>query len=165
MEEWDLYDREGRLLGIKLKRGDAIPENSYHRVIHVWILNERNEYLVQKRAPHLNWHPNKWATTTGSIMSGEYDTIQSAYRELSEELGLDETKIDIEFEKDIIIGHSIVSIFKGFLPQHMIQQLKINDEVTEVRWMKKSKINLLREQENFASYSEETFNIVFNLKL
>jgi 8-oxo-dGTP diphosphatase len=165
MESWDLYDRDGKFIGTQVNRGEPIPDNSYHRVVHIWILNERKEYLIQRRAPHLKWHPDKWATTTGSVQSGEYDLVTSAYRELEEELGLDNTKIDIEFEKDIIIGHSIVSIFKGFLPSSMYQKIKINDEVSEIMWAKKAKIDSLREGENFATYSDETFEIAFNLKL
>lgn len=165
MEEWDLYDRNGQRLDIRVKRGESFPENTYHRVVHIWILNERKEYLIQKRAAHLNWHPGKWATTTGSIIAGEYNIIDAAYRELEEELGLNNTKIDIEFVKEVFIGTSIVTILKGFLPEFMIQQIKLNDEVSEVAWAKKGKINILREEEKFATYSEETFEIAFELKV
>lgn len=165
MEEWDLYDQNGQRLDIRVRRGEAFPEGTYHRVVHVWIINERKEYLIQKRAPHLSWHPDKWATTTGSMIAGEYDIIQSAYRELEEELGLDSTKIDIEFVKEIKIGNSIVSILKGFLPEFKIQHIILNDEVSDVMWAKKGKINVLREEENFATYSEETFEIAFGIRV
>jgi 8-oxo-dGTP diphosphatase len=165
MEKWDLYDRNGQRLDIQINRGETLPEGTYHRVVHIWILNERKEYLIQKRAAHLSWHPNKWATTTGSVEAGEYNIIEAAYRELSEELALDSSKIDIEFVKEIVIGTSIVTILKGFLPLFMIQQLILNNEVSEVMWAKKDKINILRAEEQFATYSEETFEIAFGLKV
>jgi len=165
MEFWDLYNRDGHRLDIQIKRGELIPENTFHRVIHVWIINELGEFLLQKRAPHLTWFPNKWATTSGSVMSGEWDLIESAYREFEEELGLDATMIDIEFERDIILGNSIVSILKGFLPKYMTQSIRLNDEVSEVKWGTKSKISMLREAKEFAEYSEELFQIVMNMKL
>lgn len=165
MEEWDLYSREGYSLGKKIRRGETIPPDCFHKVVQIWIINEREEFLIQKRANHLKWHPGKWATTTGSVIAGEEDVILSASREVHEELGLDNTKIDIEFEKEIIIGSSLVSIFKAFLPSFMMQQIELNDEVSQVKWMSAAKIEMLRKEDAFASYSDETFDIVFRMKL
>lgn len=165
MEVWDIYDRSGQMMDKQVERGAILGENEYHRVVHIWILNERREYLIQKRASHLKWNPNKWATTTGSVLVGEYDLLEAAYRELAEELGLDNLKIDIEFEKEVIIGQSIVTIFKGFLPAFMFGQIQLNHEVSEVKWAKKGKIEELRVENLFATYSDETFDIAYRIKL
>ncbi len=161
METWDLYNSRGEHQGISIQRGEAIPVGYYHRIIHVWIFNERNEFLIQQRAMHLTWFPGRWATTTGSVVSGESDLELAAYREVSEELGLGKTQIVIELVNELIVGHSIVTIFKAFLPSYMLQQLKINEEVADVRWMRKSKIEELRSLCLFAEYSDETFSIVY----
>lgn len=161
MEAWDLYNSQGEYQGISIQRGETIPEGLFHRIIHVWIFNERKEFLIQQRALHLTWFPGRWATTTGSVVSGENDLELAAYREVSEELGLKNTQIALEFEKEVFIGRSIVTIFKAFLPRYMLQQVKINDEVADVKWMKKSKIDELRSLHLFAEYSDETFNIVY----
>lgn len=161
METWDLYNSRGEHQGISIQRGEAIPVGYYHRIIHVWIFNERNEFLIQQRAMHLTWFPGRWATTTGSVVSGESDLELAAYREVSEELGLGKTQIVLELVNELIVGHSIVTIFKAFLPSYMLQQLKINEEVADVRWMRKSKIEELRSLCLFAEYSDETFSIVY----
>lgn len=161
METWDLYNSRGEHQCISIQRGEAIPVGYYHRIIHVWIFNERNEFLIQQRAMHLTWFPGRWATTTGSVVSGESDLELAAYREVNEELGLGKTQIVLELVNELIVGHSIVTIFKAFLPSYMLQQLKINEEVADVRWMRKSKIEELRSLCLFAEYSDETFSIVY----
>jgi 8-oxo-dGTP diphosphatase len=161
VETWDLYNSRGEHQGISIQRGEAIPVGYYHRIIHVWIFNERNEFLIQQRAMHLTWFPGRWATTTGSVVSGESDLELAAYREVNEELGLGKTQIVLELVNELIVGHSIVTIFKAFLPSYMLQQLKINEEVADVRWMRKSKIEDLRSLCLFAEYSDEIFSIIY----
>lgn len=163
-EWWDLYDKDGVSLDIKIKRGHPLDTTQYHKVLHNWIFNEHGEFLVQKRAPHLKWCPDMWATTTGSIISGSTDEKIEAYRELKEELGLDDSHIDLEFLEKIILGQSIVYIFSGFMPKHISKHIALNDEVTEYGWMKFSKIMELRKQQLFAHYSDELIHIVSKIK-
>ncbi len=164
-EFWDLYDHSGNNLHTPIKRGDLIPDGKYHRIIHVWILNERGEFLIQRRASHLKWYGGRWATTTGSILSGQFDFMAEAYRELEEELSLSIMDIFLEFEKELMIGNSIISLYKAFLPSYKIQQTILNEEVSDLKWMSESKIKHLISSEEFAPYSEELFNIVFKIKL
>jgi isopentenyldiphosphate isomerase len=131
--------------------------------VHIWIYNEKQEFLIQKRAPHLSWFPNRWATTTGSMVSGERDVLAAAYREVEEELSLNSIDIDLEKGEEIIIGSSIVAIFSGFLPANMFSQIKLNSEVSDVKWMKTTKIDQLRKENLFAEYSQETFDIVYRM--
>lgn len=165
VEYWDLYNAKGEFLNEKVERGSLIPNGKYHRIIHIWIQNEREEFLIQKRASHLRWYGGRWATTTGSVISGQYDYMLEAYRELEEELSLNPTDTDLEYASEVIIGNSLVSIYKGFMPQYKIQSIRLNDEVEDIQWMKKSKIKHLIAMEEFAPYSEELLNIVFQMKL
>lgn len=86
-EIWDVLDASGEKTGETWQRGIPLPDGLYHRVVHVWLQNETGDYLVQKRAEHLSWLPGLWATTGGSVVSGE-DSLIGAIRELKEEIGL-----------------------------------------------------------------------------
>jgi 8-oxo-dGTP pyrophosphatase MutT (NUDIX family) len=163
MESWDLYNAEGEFQEISVRRGEPIPDGLYHKIVHIWIYNEKQEFLIQKRAPHLSWFPNRWATTTGSMVSGERDVLAAAYREVEEELSLNSVDIDLEKGEEIIIGSSIVAIFSGFLPASMFSQIKLNSEVSDVKWMKTTKIDQLRKENLFAEYSQKTFDIVYRI--
>lgn len=163
MESWDLYNAEGVFQGVTIQRGEEIPEGFFHRIVHIWIYNENQEFLVQKRAAHLTWFPNRWAATTGSILSGELDTLAAAYRELEEELGLNATKIDLEMEKEYVFGSLIISFYSGFLPSNLIAQIRLSDEVTDIKWMKKNRIEELRKDKKFAAYNQETFDTAYRI--
>ncbi|MCE2962677.1 MAG: NUDIX domain-containing protein [Chitinophagales bacterium] len=163
MESWDLYNAEGELQEISIRRSEPIPEGLYHRIVHIWIYNEKQEFLIQKRAPHLSWFPNRWATTTGSMVSGENDIIQVAYREVEEELGLKGTQLDLEMQSEFTIGTSLVTLFSGFLPSIMLGKIILNDEVSDIKWMEKSRIEELRKEDSFAAYNQETFDIAYRI--
>ena len=163
MELWDLYNAQGIFQNKTIQRGEHIPQGFYHRIVHIWIYNESQEFLIQKRASHLTWFPNRWATTTGSLVSGEYDIMQAAYREVEEELGLKATQLDLEIQCEFTIGTSLVTLFSGFLPSFMLGKIILNEEVSDIKWMKKGRIEELRQEDLFAAYNQETFDIAYRI--
>ena len=48
METWDLYDENRQLLNETMTRGNEVPANRYHLVIHVCIINKQGQLLIQK---------------------------------------------------------------------------------------------------------------------
>ena len=87
-ERWDLYDAQGRRTGRTMLRGEEVPAGLYHLAVHIWPRNSQGEFLVQRRAPGVQWKPNLWAVTGGSAIAGE-DAQTAARRELREEIGFD----------------------------------------------------------------------------
>ena len=60
----------------------------WHRSSHIWIINDKNEILVQKRNPYKQTFPNLWAiSVAGHVDSGE-GIDDTALREVEEEIGL-----------------------------------------------------------------------------
>lgn len=87
-ERWDLYDADGRLSDIKIKRGDTIPDGFYHLVCEILIKHADGSYLCMKRAATKPNYPNCYeATAGGAALCGE-DKWQCVKRELREETGL-----------------------------------------------------------------------------
>ena len=72
-----------------------MPAGLYHLAVHIWPRNSRGEYLIQRRAPGVQWKPNLWAVTGGSAISGE-DAVTAARRELREEIGYDASEAEME---------------------------------------------------------------------
>lgn len=136
MEVWDLYDRNRNKLDEKHIRGVLMPKDRYHLVVHVWIQNDSGELLLSKR------HPNKpyggyWECTGGSVIAGE-NSLQGAYREVAEELGL---QLDDKAAKllrrevrqvdhlDNWLFHSNVSIEQlTFQPEEVIDAKWVDEE-------------------------------------
>jgi len=86
-ELWDVYDENRNLTGKIMKRSEY-PRNAdeYHLAVHIWIRNDKNEWLISKRTPNKNY-PLLWECTGGSVLAGE-DSLTAALREVKEELGI-----------------------------------------------------------------------------
>ena len=88
MELWDLYDEQRRLVGTDHVRGEELPDNCFHLVVHVWIRNRHGQYLISQRAADRPTFPLLWECVGGSVLKGE-NSLQGALREVKEEVGLD----------------------------------------------------------------------------
>lgn len=88
MELWDLYDRNRVLTGETHMRGEKLPPERYHLVVHVWIRNSRGQWLISQRAASRPTFPLMWECVGGSATTGE-DSLTGAIREAKEEVGVD----------------------------------------------------------------------------
>ncbi len=86
MEIWDLYDIDRTVIGEHI-RGNELPANSYHLVVHVWIKNNQGKYLISQRAKSRPTFPLMWECVGGSVLKGE-TSLQGALRETAEEVGV-----------------------------------------------------------------------------
>lgn len=85
----DVLDENGQLVGKQETKKELYQDGNWHRSVHIWIMNDKQELLVQKRNPHKKTFPNLWAiSTAGHVLAGE-SSLQAGIRELKEELNLD----------------------------------------------------------------------------
>lgn len=82
----DLFDRSGRLA--TMEKIEVHRQGLLHRAVSVFIFNERNELLLQKRAISKYHSPGKWTNTCCTHPYPGETPIISARRRLSEEMGL-----------------------------------------------------------------------------
>ncbi len=73
-----------------------IPEGYYLLSVHIWIINDKGQLLLQQRLSTAHKFPNMWSNTGGAVKAGE-TSIEGAVRELKEELGIIVKKEDLEF--------------------------------------------------------------------
>ena len=93
-EKWDIIDEKGNPTGKVTLRGRAILRSGeYHLVVHIWIVSDDGKILLQKRSESKKLMPGEWAATGGAAVSGE-DSFTAASRELSEEIGQDENRME-----------------------------------------------------------------------
>lgn len=99
-ELWDVYDVNRKRTGRIVERGsNTLKEGEYHIVVTAIIINSKNEILMSKRAPHKK-HPLMWECCGGSILAGE-TSLNGVLREIKEELGIDFSKKDAIFFKEL----------------------------------------------------------------
>lgn len=86
MEIWDLYDSQGQLTGEQIQRGEVLPADRFHLVIHFWLINAEGLFLIQQRSQAVEQNKGAWSITGGSAIAGE-TSEDAVIREVEEELG------------------------------------------------------------------------------
>ncbi len=87
MELWDILDERGYKTGKTIERGQPLGADEFNLVVHIWIANHKNEFLISRRAPDKEPDSNMWESTRGCAIMGD-DSISAAIREVKEELGI-----------------------------------------------------------------------------
>ena len=97
MEYIDIFDENNNPIGVIKEKQQAHEDGNFHRTAHVWIINDKNELLLQKRSASKKTHPNCWDISgAGHIRIGE-SVIDGAIRELKEELGIKAEEKDLQY--------------------------------------------------------------------
>lgn len=99
-ELWDIYDENRKKTGKTIERGvGKFQEGEYHIVVTALILNSKNQILISKRAANKKYGL-LWECNGGSILAGE-TSLGGIIREMKEELGIEFTKKEAIFLKEI----------------------------------------------------------------
>lgn len=92
MELFDILDENGEKTGIVKERGVAHMDGSLHPTAHVWIVrpNDKSGYdvLLQKRSDIKDSNPGCYDISSAGHVSAGCGYLETALRELSEELGI-----------------------------------------------------------------------------
>ena len=121
MEVVDKLNKRKEPLNKKSDRYERI-DGEYCQYVHVCIMNDKNEFLLQKRSPSKKIYPNMWSQTGGAVDSGE-TSLQGALREVKEELGIDLNKENMEFMLSFKRFNSFVDVWLAK------QNIDLKDEI------------------------------------
>lgn len=151
LELFDILNEDGSKTGIVKERGVAHREGALHGTVHIWIVrkNEKSGYdvLLQKRSANKDSHPGCYDISSAGHISAGDEIMESALRELWEELGL-----SVQPEQLELFGTTHVKFEKTFYGKRFrdneissdfiyrqpvdIDKLNLQEsEVSEVRWM------------------------------
>jgi isopentenyl-diphosphate delta-isomerase len=93
----DVLSSTGLRTGALLSRAEIHRLGKYHRAVHLYLLNARNEILLQKRAATVDHYPGFFGiSVTGHLQAGECSSA-CVRRELAEELGIDSAPFQLDF--------------------------------------------------------------------
>jgi isopentenyl-diphosphate delta-isomerase len=156
-----LVDKDDHELGL-MEKLEVHQKGLLHRAFSVFLLNDSNQLLLQKRALDKYHSPGLWTNTCCSHPRKNEKTIDAAHRRLFEEMGIkSELKLftsfiyKAEFDNGLIeheFDHVIVGSFVG---NPVINQL----EVCDWKW---EDLDLIKE--NLKTYPNdytEWFKIIF----
>ncbi|NOX71171.1 MAG: NUDIX domain-containing protein, partial [Candidatus Micrarchaeota archaeon] len=133
----DYIDKENNVIG-PVPKDEAHKKGLLHRAVWIIVINEKGEILIQKRHKKKRISPGFWdLSATGHVDSGEtYD--EAAKRELSEELGIEDTLEKIEdglFVFDHKNGLKDRELYRIYLCKSDGPFKMQEDEIEEIRFV------------------------------
>ena len=149
MEEFfDVFNEKGQFTGKVASRDKCHKEGLWHKAVVVFIINSKEQVLLQKRSASKKLWPNMWDITAGGhVLAGEFG-FQAIIRECKEELGIELNVNDLLF-----IGATTSTNIKGdivnnhfneyYIANKDIDETKLQlqeEEVSEVKWIDKNEI-------------------------
>ena len=151
MEIWDILDGNGYASGRTINRGEILNDGEYHLVVHIWIVDEDGNFLIQRRPATVEWMPNIWATTGGSAIQGE-NSLTAAVRETSEELGLQihPNRFVLYKRQKRTNDFTDIWIIKG--KSEEFSPIVLSDEVADAKWAKAQDVIQMIYNQNFIEY-------------
>lgn len=152
MEYWDIYDKYRGKTGKTHTRGEKLKNGDLHLVVHVWIVDDEGNILIQKRQSDKVLSPDMWdSSVAGSAQAGD-DSYMTAEREVKEEIGID---LDMENTEHVFT----IPFSRGFDDIFITRQnVKIEDlniqheEVADVRLVTRDEIAELMDAGEFVPY-------------
>ena len=149
MEIFDITDDNGMPTGKTISRNEAHEKGIPHRTAHIWIVRKKGDsyqVLLQKRAANKDSYPGMYDTSSaGHIQAGD-EPLESAIRELHEELGIEASakeltyagKFHIQFEEEfygkMFRDNQVAFIYVYQEPVNIDELVLQKEEVEEVRW-------------------------------
>lgn len=134
MELWDIVDEYRKNTGKTHVRGNEMEVDAYHNVVHLWLLNEKNEVLIQRRQPFKKGFSGMWDCTLGGSATAGDTSVDAVIRECEEEIGLKITEDEIEKLFTVKFGRGFDDVWfcrKEVNVQELVLQY---EEVAEVKW-------------------------------
>ena len=93
----DVLSSSGLRTGEILSRKEVHRLGKYHRAVHLYLFNSKNEILLQKRSLTVDNYPGVFSISVlGHINAGESSST-TVQREVEEELGIDASQLKFDF--------------------------------------------------------------------
>ncbi len=152
MEMFDIVDENGNPTGVVKERSKVHEDGDLHRTAHVWIVrdNEKGglDVLLQKRSENKDSFPGCLDISSAGHIPAGSDFIESALRELKEELGIVASPEELEyrwtlrahdtnvFHGKIFNDNRISRVYRMKRNDLEIKNIKVQkEEIQEVLWM------------------------------
>ena len=149
VEYLDICNEEGRPTGEIISRDEAHRDGILHRTAHVWVVRRKEngyDVLLQKRSQEKDSFPGLYDTSSAGHIPAGSEPLESALRELEEELGIRAAADDLtyagtfriryekEFHGRLFRDNEVTRVYVYQKPVDLEKLTLQKSEVEEVRW-------------------------------
>lgn len=147
-ETFDIIDAKGRYTGETASRDECHQKGLYHKAVALFIINSKDQVLLQKRSAEKKLWPNMWDISAGGhVLAGEFG-FEAVIRECEEELGLKLRPEEITFIGATISNTSKHGIIHNHFNEYYIARKDFDpttltlqtEEVSDVKWVDRDAI-------------------------
>ena len=172
-EYFDILDENGNKTGRIKLRSEVHRDGDWHKAVHIWIINNDGDILLQRRCATKNSNPNMLDISSAGHLSAGDDSLEGALRELKEELNLDIKPEDLQFIKTLKRSSKYTATFINnefddlyiVRTDKKIEDMKFQEEeISEIMYVpyKKFKEMVKNRQSDLLMHDDE-FEILFNM--
>ncbi len=134
------YDKQGNSID-PLPRSvvHTKPVTHWHGVVNVWLVNRAGQLMVSKRAENVGGNPGKWQTYFGGHVPAGMSYLETAVKELQEEVGLDISADSLHFiDKGQFANEDHLHFYESYVYLFVGQPNDLDftdNEISEAKWM------------------------------
>lgn len=173
LEYFDLLDEVGNFTGITKERSKVHRDGDWHKAVHIWIINENSEILLQRRCETKDSDPNMLDISCAGHLSAGDSSLEGALRELKEELNLEVKPNELMFIKTLqrswknnqgFIDNEYDDLYILKTNKKIEEMVYQKEEISEIFFVpyKKFKEMIINRQSDMIMYDEE-FEILFQM--
>lgn len=173
LEYFDLLDEVGNFTGITKERSKVHRDGDWHKAVHIWIINENSEILLQRRCETKDSDPNMLDISCAGHLSAGDSSLEGALRELKEELNLEVNPNELIFIKTLqrswknnqgFIDNEYDDLYILKTNKKIEEMVYQKEEISEIFFVpyKKFKEMIINRQSDMVMYDEE-FEILFQM--
>lgn len=130
MELRDLYNEKRELTGKTVQKKEPIPAGYYYVTVVIFIQNDQNEFLIQKRSTDKG---GDWANTGGHPKTGE-SSLEGVVTEVKEELGIDIDPNKLILFKTVKTDNNFIDLYYLKSNINLDDIVMQQEEVQDVKW-------------------------------
>lgn len=156
MELLRLFDENYQFVEVKSREfAHSKSCKLYHEVVHIILINNKNQVLLQKRSATKKEHPNLWDLSVTGHVSSSDNLYSACVRETFEEIGLNFKQADFEKLKTIRddLGKEFINIF--LCKKQVDENTKFvfsDNEVSEVKFFSKTELHEMLYSAEYSPY-------------
>jgi len=172
-EYFDILDENGNKTGKIKLRSEVHRDGDWHKSVHIWIINDKGDILLQRRCATKDSNPNMLDISCAGHLTAGDESLSGAIRELKEELNLDVKPEELHFIKTLKRNSKYTSTFinNEFDDLYILRTTKSTDdmkyqeeEISEIFFVPYKEFkNMVKNKKEDLLRHEEEFEILFNL--